>query len=61
MTKRQLIEDIQSLNPTAATGFLGQFADGDLKEYLEHLRDAQAKRLRISGWVKRKPKMRLVS
>ena len=37
MTKRQLIDRITQLNPTAAPDFLAGFAAGDLAEYLEHL------------------------
>ncbi len=37
MTKRELIEEITVLNPTAQPKFLAKFGDGDLAEYLEHL------------------------
>ncbi len=37
MTKRQLIDQILSLNQTAEPGFLAQFQDRDLDEYLAHL------------------------
>jgi len=38
MTKRQLIEEITHLNPTATPAFLAGFGDDDLAEYLQHLR-----------------------
>lgn len=38
MTKRELIEEIGLLNPTAKPEFLARFDEGDLQEYLEHLR-----------------------
>ncbi len=37
MTKRQLIDEIVELNPTAQPEFLAKFEDGDLVEYLDHL------------------------
>ena len=37
MTKRQLIDEITHLNPTAGAAFLADFEDSDLAEYLEHL------------------------
>ncbi len=61
MTKRQLIDDIRRLNPTAMPQFLAQFDDSALKQYLEHLQAAEAKHVRIAGWVRRQPKLRLVS
>jgi len=38
MTKRDLIDRIIHLNPTAEPAFLARFDDADLAEYLEHLR-----------------------
>ena len=61
MSKRQLIDDIRKLNPTAQPTFLSQFDDAALKEYLDSLQAAQSKRLRIGGWVRRSPKLRMVS
>jgi hypothetical protein len=61
MTKRQLIDDIRQFNPTAQPTFLSQFDEASLGQYLEHLRSAQEKRLRIAGWVRKQPKLRLVS
>jgi len=37
MTKRQLIDEIVHLNPSAGAAFLAEFEDSDLAEYLEHL------------------------
>lgn len=45
MTKRQLIDTIVSMNHTAEPGFLAQFADRQLDDYLRHLRTAKAPRL----------------
>ena len=38
MTKRELIDEITHLNPTAPPGFLAEFGDADLGEYLRHLK-----------------------
>ena len=61
MSKRQLIEGIRELNPTAAALFLGQFDEGALKQYLDHLKAAQLKRVHINGWVRKRSDMRMVS
>ena len=61
MNKRQLIDDIRRLNSTAQPQFLAQFDEGALKQYLEHLESARRKRLHIAGFVRRSPKLRLVS
>ena len=61
MDKRQLIDDIRRFNPTAQPQFLAQFDEPALKQYLEHLESAQRKHLRIAGWVRKQPKLRLVS
>jgi hypothetical protein len=61
MTKRQLIDDIRKINTTAQPQFLAQFDDEALKQYLEHLEGAQRKHLRIGGWVRKTPKLRMVS
>jgi len=45
MTKRQLIDEIITANQTAEPGFLAQFDDSDLREYLRHLRWAKQPRL----------------
>ncbi len=61
MSKRQLIDDIRRMNTTAQPQFLAQFDEEALKQYLRHLEGARDKHLRIHGWVKRNPKLRLVS
>ena len=38
MTKRQLIDQIMELNRSAQPGFLSQFSDGQLGQYLGKLR-----------------------
>jgi hypothetical protein len=45
MTKRQLIDEIISINQTAEPGFLCHFQDEDLREYLEHLQTARVPRM----------------
>jgi hypothetical protein len=62
MTKRQLVDEIRDLNPTAGEPFLDQFEDDALAQYLEHLKAARSRVLRIHSWV-RKPqsKQRLAS
>ena len=45
MTKRQLIEEIVSINRTAEPGFLAQFNDADLDEYLRHLELTRTRRV----------------
>ena len=53
MSKRQLIDDIRQYNTSAQPQFLAQFDDSALQQYLEHLRDAARKHVRIAGWVKK--------
>ena len=45
MTKRQLIDQIITVNQTAKPDFLARFDDSDLDEYLQHLQLAQTPRL----------------
>lgn len=45
MTKRQMIDEIISMNQTAKPGFLARFDDIDLDEYLRHLREKRVSRL----------------
>ena len=45
MTKRQLIDQIVTVNQTAEPGFLADFKDEDLQEYLDHLRVVDQPRL----------------
>ena len=61
MNKRQLIDDIRKYNTSVQPQFLAQFDAPALKQYLEHLEAAQRKHLRIAGWVRKQPKLRLVS
>jgi hypothetical protein len=61
MTKRQLISEIRELNNHAQVRFLAQFDAPSLKQYLEHLKSAQQKSVRIGGWVRRESNLRLVS
>ncbi|MCG3179735.1 MAG: hypothetical protein BIFFINMI_02078 [Phycisphaerae bacterium] len=41
MRKHDLIDRIQSINATASEAFLTQFAESDLREYLDHLLEVQ--------------------
>ena len=61
MNKRQLIDDIRRFNITAQPRFLAQFDEAALKQYLENLKSAQDKHVRIARFVDRQPKFRLVS
>jgi hypothetical protein len=61
MSKRQLIDDIRRYNVTVQPQFLAQFDEAALRQYLDHLESAQRKHIRIAGWVRRQPKLRLVS
>ena len=61
MNKRQLIDDIRRYNETAQPQFLAQFDEEALKQYLEHLEGAARKRVQIASWVRKTPKMRMVS
>ncbi len=46
MTKRELIDQILHDNPTAEPGFLAQFSDEQLREYLTQLKSLRRSRLR---------------
>ncbi len=61
MPKRQLIDDIRQINPTAQPQFLAQFKEPELKEYLDHLRAAQDKHIQIKSWVRKVGQLRKVS
>ena len=61
MNKRQLIDDIRRFNGTAQPQFLAQFDEAALKQYLEHLESARNKRLHIASFVRKAPKLRMVS
>jgi hypothetical protein len=61
MSKRQLIDDIRRYNSTAQPQFLAQFDEDALKQYLDHLEEARRKHVRTAAYVRRGPKLRLVS
>jgi len=61
MNKRQLIEEIRQYNTTVAVEFLSQFDESALQQYLEHLEGAKRRNTRIASWVRKTPRMRLVS
>jgi hypothetical protein len=61
MNKRQLIDEIRRFNLSVPPQYLAQFDEPALKDYLEHLEGARRKHTRIHGWVKKAPKLRLVS
>jgi hypothetical protein len=60
MSKRQLIDDIREMNPTATAPFLAQFDESALRQYLEHLKAAKSKRVHIAGWVRKRPSVNMV-
>jgi hypothetical protein len=51
-SKRQLIEEIRIYNTSVEPKFLEQFDDAALQQYLEHLKAAKEKEVRIGGWVR---------
>ncbi len=61
MSKRQLIDDIRQLNPTAEPQFLAQFDEAELQQYLEHLRGAASNCIYIDSRSRRKADLRKVS
>jgi hypothetical protein len=61
MNKLQLIDDIRRFNTTASRQFLTQFDEDALKQYLEHLEGAYHKHARIASWVRKTPRLRMVS
>ena len=61
MSKRQLIDDIRRYNTTASPQFLSQFDEAALKQYLDHLEGAVRKRVHIASFVRKKPRLRMVS
>ena len=61
MNKRQLIDEIRRFNIAVQPQFLAQFDEPALRQYLGHLKDAASKRVQISGWVRRQPKLRMAS
>lgn len=61
MEKRQLIDAIRKINPTAGEQFLMQFNTDALQQYLDHLQAAREHRIHISGWVRQRRKVRMAS
>lgn len=63
MDKGQLIEGIRRINQSADSQFLEQFDEASLRQYLEHLKAAHEKRVKVMGWVKTipRPRFRMVS
>jgi hypothetical protein len=58
MDKGQLIEGIRRINQSAEPQFLEQFDEESLRQYLEHLKNANEKRAKVMGWVKTIPRAR---
>lgn len=52
MNKRQLIEAIQTANPSATERFLQQFDADSLQQYLNRLEDAARRAPKIAAWVR---------
>lgn len=44
MTKREIIDQIMEVNPSARPEFLAEFSHESLAEYLEHLCEVRAER-----------------
>lgn len=49
--RRRIIEEIRGFNPKAEPTFLAGFTTESLQEYLEHLRYARHKSVRLRGWL----------
>ena len=52
--RRAIIAEIHDRNATAKASFLNGFSTQDLRDYLEHLRHARHKEVRLAGWVQRR-------
>ena len=52
MEKRQLIETIRAINPSASVPFLEQFDADALEQYRARLADTQRRTPQIASWVK---------
>lgn len=52
LSREQLIDRIQTLNPTASPDYLVLFAEGALEIYLEHLIVTSQPRGRATGWLR---------
>ena len=61
MRKRQLIEAIRAINATASPEFLARFDEDALQQYLTNLQNASRRNVRIAGWIKRSPGLRMAS
>ena len=62
MEKRQLIEAVRRLNPTATVAFLSQFDAPALRQYLHRLEDTHRRQPQIKAWVRRRSEeLRMVS
>jgi hypothetical protein len=47
MSKRQLIDAIRNLNPSAPMPFLSQFEEGELQAYLARLKEIESNRIQF--------------
>ena len=52
--RRRTIAAILKFNPKADAAFLSQFRTAPLKDYLEHLRHARHKHVRLAGWLQQR-------
>jgi hypothetical protein len=52
MNKRQLIDDIRTINTSAAPQFLAQFNETALEQYLDHLKASRRKHAVISRVIR---------
>ena len=52
MNKRQLIEAIQQINPTATSRFLEQFDESSLEQYWNRLKDVDQRAPKIHAHVR---------
>lgn len=52
--REALIGEIRGYNTTAQPGFLAEFKVGELRDYLDHLKHARQKHVRLAGWVQRR-------
>lgn len=52
LSRRQVIERIMTINPTAGVAFLEDFSEQALQTYLDHLTAAQLPRGRMARWIR---------
>ena len=52
MNKRQLVQAIQEINPTATSRFLEQFDEQSLQQYYHRLKDVDRRAPKINAHVK---------